>query len=71
MKRKQLPETPPMTAKDLREYRQGPLDNEAQTILEDMLSWYWSNIHLLTNGEDYAFRREIGLLQTKLKGVSK
>jgi hypothetical protein len=63
MKRKQLPETPPMTAKEIRELLVSKPDkSEAQQISDELKTWYFANCHLLTIGEDVAFKKYIGAL---------
>ena len=54
-------ETPPMTVKELREYiASRPPRLEAIETRDEMQSWYFANLHLITNAEDAAFRRTIG-----------
>lgn len=58
-------ETPPMTVKELREFVDRlPNKKDAEQILDEMKTWYFANLHLITVGEDAAFRRTIGNLNS-------
>lgn len=70
MRKKEQPKTPPMTAKDLRDFViSSPSFEEASLVFDEMKTWYFANCHLITIGIDYAFRNELGRLEKYLKGV--
>ncbi len=70
---KQYPkaETPIMTAKEIRELRKRPdLSLDGNYILDELKRWYFANGHLITIGEDYAFRNEINELHKALTALT-
>ena len=71
MKPKQRAETPPMTAKDIRQLLVSkPTDKtELLQIADDLKVWYYANLHLITVGEDVAFKRYIGKLIEHVGGL--
>lgn len=61
-------ETPPMTVKELRDYLAlKPNKLEASCVKDDMVTWYFNNLHLITVSEESAFKSYIGQLMQYVK----